>query len=111
MRYEGPPQYRDYPILNIFGGEARLFVALAFIPDPERPVQVKEIAEILDRDAPPILQASYQLESSGLVSVSHARQPNPKEITRTSSPLWAIYETAKLTLAGMGIDSPSIRTD
>jgi hypothetical protein len=111
MRYEGLRQNRDYPVLSIFGGEARLFVALAFIPDPEEPVMAKEIAEILGRDIPPVLQASYQLEASGLVSISKVRKPNPKEITRTSNPLWAIYEAAKVTLAEMGIESPSIRTD
>lgn len=111
MRYEGPPHYRNYPILNVFGGEARLFVALAFIPDPEEPVFAKEIANILDRDVAPVLQASYQLESSGLVSIKHVRQPNPKEITRISSPLWAVYETAKVVLADIGIESPSIRAE
>lgn len=111
MRYEGPPQYRDYPILRVFGGEARLFVALAFIPDPEAPVMAKEIAEILDRGVAPVLQTGYQLESSGLVSITKVQKPSPKEITRISSPLWAIYETAKVVLADMGIESPSLKSE
>jgi len=109
MRYERPPQYRDHPVLKVFGGEARLFVALAFIPDPEEPVLVKEIAEILERDDSPVLQASYQLEASGLVNITHVRKPSPKEITRISCPLWAVYETAKVVLQDMGIDAPSLK--
>jgi hypothetical protein len=96
---------RDYEELSIFGGEARLFLALAFIPDPERPVKAMSLCGLLDRSISEVLKSGNQLAEQGMLIASD----NPKEFKRVDSPLWAIFETAKVVFADMGIDCPSIK--
>lgn len=97
-----------HPAFELFGNEARTRVAIAFIPDPGVEISVPQLSEVIGKPQASLNDGVSKLMYRGLLERGDPNQAGPRTFKRVEHPMWAVYETAKLAFAELGIEMQSI---